>query len=796
MSLTFRHPISLPSIRILIGFALLLLGVMARASVTAEAGPYRIELSSQPAVIALGKAKLTFEVTDAAGKPLDDLTIRAIAGMPGMFMGEREQTARPVPGSAGTYAMEVAFPMAGSYNVDVKISGAAGEAAAKIPVRTGQNLGKGTETGFSIWSLLPWLAALGVVVFALIRMRATGQKLDAKAVLNRGTLGGLVLLAVILWLGVYAVNNWRRPGAMTPLEAQVMEMNTPAPPGASGVKLGIVERKAIAETVTYAGQAVGFVEQDVVPRVAGTILSMPVYVGDRVRKGQILAQLDTTQVDPMIAERSAMANSAARGIDVASADYTTALSEVAEARSMVAVKRAMVAEADSMIEVARQDKAAMDAELSAAQSMVADAQAEIESANAGLRYWDAELERRRSLFQKGFISGSALQESERSHAEAQAMVLQAQQARRSAEAKVSAARANVRRAESMITASQRKKSQADADVRAAEAAVKARESAAEAARKGISREQANLAQALASVRGAATEKGYSELKSEVDGVVTQRLISPGTLVQPGQVVLRVAQVSPIRLQANVASSDLARIRVGATAHIRLTSSSGEPLAAKVTSVAPMLDSSSRTGIVEVLWPNRDRRFNPGEFLSMEIEVSAAQDALTAPVAAIQRPPSSVDEAYVWVADAGSESGRFTVRRVPVQTGISNGREVEIVRGLSEGQRIVIQGGAYLRDGGEVLAEVEKVETAGPMIEVSASGFKPDSIEVEAGKPTTITFLRISEEGCGTEVLFPDLGIEEPLPLNKPTKVTITPKSPGTLRFSCGMDMLRGTVVVR
>jgi HlyD family secretion protein len=772
---------------------LLALAGSANAAIEATAGPYRVRLTSQPRTVAIGQMKLIFAISDASGKPLEGLQVKAIAGMPGMFMGERETAAVPISGKAGRYSMQAAFPMAGLYDVKVNIKGPLGEANGVFPVRTGQDLGE-EAAGFSVWSLLPWFGLAAIAIFVLARMRATGQRFDAKAVLNRGTVLGVLLMAGMLALGVWAVNNLRRDGATTPLEAQVMEMHTPAPPGTSAVELATAVRQPISETVRYTGQAVGFVEQDVVPRVTGTVVSMSVYVGDLVKKGQMLARLDTSQIDPELAERAAMTDMAIRGVDVAATEYRTSLAEVAEARAELSVKEGMVQEAESMIEAARQEKAAMEADVESMQSGVQSAQAEIEATQAAATYASDELGRMQRLFDQKAISRSELQQAERENADAMAKHSQARQMLREAESKVNSARANVRKSDAMVAAAQRRLKQAQGDVRASRAAIRAREAAAEAAKKNIGKERAGVAQAQAGYRGAATQRGYSELKAEVDGVVTKRLISPGVTVSPGQALMKVAQVSPIRLQANVASADLERIQIGGQVSIRAASGDSSPIKARISSISPAVDPGSRTGVVEVLWPNSDRRFSPGQFVSMEIELGSSRLALVVPRGAIQSPPGTTDQPFVWVAKLEGE--QLIARRTEVRTGVSDGEGIEITEGLDEGQRVVTQGGAYLREGGTIIAPKDEVAAKGPVIEVSATGFSPSSIEIESGKPTTITFIRISEEGCGTEVLFPDLKINQPLPLNKPVPITITPKKPGELKFSCGMDMMKGKVIVR
>ena len=81
------------------------------------------------------------------------------------------------------------------------------------------------------------------------------------------------------------------------------------------------------------------------------------------------------------------------------------------------------------------------------------------------------------------------------------------------------------------------------------------------------------------------------------------------------------------------------------------------------------------------------------------------------------------------------------------------------------------------------------------IEVGMSEYTPAEIHATAGTPLTLVFTRTSEEGCGTEVVIASENIREALPLNEPVEITFTPSEAGTLRFSCGMDMFDGSIVV-
>jgi plastocyanin domain-containing protein len=88
-------------------------------------------------------------------------------------------------------------------------------------------------------------------------------------------------------------------------------------------------------------------------------------------------------------------------------------------------------------------------------------------------------------------------------------------------------------------------------------------------------------------------------------------------------------------------------------------------------------------------------------------------------------------------------------------------------------------------------------TTGPVrhaIEVDASGYHPDRVEARAGEPVTLVFTRVTDDGCGQELVIASQGLRRDLPLNEPVEVTFTPEA-GEISFACGMDMYRGAVVV-
>ncbi len=76
------------------------------------------------------------------------------------------------------------------------------------------------------------------------------------------------------------------------------------------------------------------------------------------------------------------------------------------------------------------------------------------------------------------------------------------------------------------------------------------------------------------------------------------------------------------------------------------------------------------------------------------------------------------------------------------------------------------------------------------------GYSPDTIEVEKGKPVQLSFYRDEESSCSEELLMPDFSIRRDLPAFKTTLVELLPEKAGTFPFTCGMGMLRGSLVVK
>ncbi|HZF40935.1 MAG TPA: cupredoxin domain-containing protein [Blastocatellia bacterium] len=98
------------------------------------------------------------------------------------------------------------------------------------------------------------------------------------------------------------------------------------------------------------------------------------------------------------------------------------------------------------------------------------------------------------------------------------------------------------------------------------------------------------------------------------------------------------------------------------------------------------------------------------------------------------------------------------------------------------------------EGARTAEAVEQDGAQTATVEVTDKGFEPSSLKLKAGAPAKVTFVRKTDGTCAKEVVIKEYKIERKLPLNEPVTVEFTPRK-GEFAFACGMDMVRGKLIV-
>ena len=229
---------------------------------------------------------------------------------------------------------------------------------------------------------------------------------------------------------------------------------------------------------------------------------------------------------------------------------------------------------------------------------------------------------------------------------------------------------------------------AEAAVRSSEARLQIAIAEQKAAEAEIATARARLDESGKEVEEIDTMLDYATLRAPFAGVVTSRDVDPGDFVsgslaggESQRPLFHVDQQHRLRVRVTVPERDAADVDAGDPVVIDCDARPGKPIEAEVTRVARRLDPSTRTMVAEVDLDNHDTLLLPGMFGRATITARVQADALVLPASAVRM--SSVGEPHVLVLDAESR-----VSRVPVVIGADDGREIEIVDGLTGNEQVV------------------------------------------------------------------------------------------------------------
>src|SRR3989344_9464843 len=96
-----------------------------------------------------------------------------------------------------------------------------------------------------------------------------------------------------------------------------------------------------------------------------------------------------------------------------------------------------------------------------------------------------------------------------------------------------------------------------------------------------------------------------------------------------------------------------------------------------------------------------------------------------------------------------------------------------------------------------LKKKEKEVVVKNQVDITVSGgYSPEVISIPKGKPTKINFLRTDPSDCLSEVVLSDFKIRKELPMNQKVSIEVTPQKAGEYKFTCGMNMYHGKIIVK
>jgi len=201
--------------------------------------------------------------------------------------------------------------------------------------------------------------------------------------------------------------------------------------------------------------------------------------------------------------------------------------------------------------------------------------------------------------------------------------------------------------------------------------------------------QGQLAAAKGKYQGAAAQLSYSEIRSPISGVVTDRPLYPGEMATAGTPLLTVMDLSHVIAKAHIPQAEAALLKVGDTATVSAPGLE-DPIPGKVSVVSPALDPNSTTVEVWVDARNPHQELKPGTSVSISMLAQTIPDALTVPAAAVLTEPDGTTSVMV----IGDDS---RAHQRDVKTGVRQENQIQIVSGLKAGERVVTAGAYGLPD---------------------------------------------------------------------------------------------------
>jgi len=198
-----------------------------------------------------------------------------------------------------------------------------------------------------------------------------------------------------------------------------------------------------------------------------------------------------------------------------------------------------------------------------------------------------------------------------------------------------------------------------------------------------------LSAAKGKLLSAEAQLSYSEIRSPIDGVVTDRPLFPGELASANQPLLTVMNTSHLITKSHIAQSQAVTLKVGDAATIQIAGVD-DPVPAKVSLVSPALDPGSTTIEVWVETSKPPIELKPGMTVQVAVTAATAKNAVLVPKNSVVESP----ETGSFVLLAGKDG---LAHQTPVQLGLRGPDEMQIMKGVSAGDSVVVTGAYSIPD---------------------------------------------------------------------------------------------------
>lgn len=217
----------------------------------------------------------------------------------------------------------------------------------------------------------------------------------------------------------------------------------------------------------------------------------------------------------------------------------------------------------------------------------------------------------------------------------------------------------------------------------------------------VAQYEATTKQDLANIENANLQLTYAKVTAPITGLLGLRLVDPGNIVRAADAngIVTITQLQPIAVLFTIPEDNLPQVTQKLRAGIRLPveaynrDSSKKLASGSLVTLDNQIDSSTGTSKMKAVFDNQDYALFPQQFVNISVKVETLTNQLVVPGVAVQNGQQGT---FVYVVDDDSR-----VHLKPVQVGITTATEADILSGIAEGDRVVIDGTDRLIEGAVV-----------------------------------------------------------------------------------------------
>ena len=200
------------------------------------------------------------------------------------------------------------------------------------------------------------------------------------------------------------------------------------------------------------------------------------------------------------------------------------------------------------------------------------------------------------------------------------------------------------------------------------------------------------------------ELGYTEIRAPIGGVISERFIKVGNMIDVNAPTFQVTSLEPLVSYMHVPEREYRRIAPGQDAAIHIDALAGSQFDAVVSRVSPVVDPATGTFKITIEVSDSSRRLKPGMFGRISIVYDMHADAMQIPRSAIVE---EAGQSAVYVVDEDVAERRI------IRTGYAEGGQIEVLEGLADSEEFVVVGQTSLKNGSRVsiINAVDASETA-------------------------------------------------------------------------------------